>query len=163
MKTISLCRIDSNCLFVFLKMLKYGKQNSKIFNIWGGGTAPSPDPTPRRTMAIDRNGNFLFHALIKVVILWKEFLITRRQSDNEIESQAIGIFCNHGVLAKPTSGATTAQMLRGTAIWLGRMKVDDTDNGDKSCRGHIPVPLAVSPLTPTPIETYHYFLFASWR
>ena len=55
-KTISLCRIDSNCLFVFLKMLKYGMQNSKIFNIWGGGTAPSPDPTPRRPMAIDRNG-----------------------------------------------------------------------------------------------------------
>ena len=45
-------------------MLKYGKQNSKIFSIWGGGTAPSPDPTPRRTMAIDRNGNFLFHALM---------------------------------------------------------------------------------------------------
>ena len=44
-------------------MLKYGMQNSKIFNIWGGGTAPSPDPTPRRLMAIDRNGNFLFHAL----------------------------------------------------------------------------------------------------
>ena len=48
-------------------MLKYGKQNSKIFNIWGGGTAPSPDPTPRRLMAIDRNGNFLFHALKYII------------------------------------------------------------------------------------------------
>jgi hypothetical protein len=64
MKTISLCRIDSNCLFVFIKMLKNGMQNSKIFNIWGGGTTSSPDPTPRGLMAIDRNGNFLFHALI---------------------------------------------------------------------------------------------------
>ena len=29
----------------------------------GGGGGTAPDPTPRRTMAIDRNGNFLFHAL----------------------------------------------------------------------------------------------------
>ena len=38
-------------------------QNSKIFNIWGGGTAPSPDPTPRPLVPIDRNDNFLFHTL----------------------------------------------------------------------------------------------------
>ena len=63
MKTISLCRINSNCLFVFLKTLKYGMRNSKIFNIWGGSTAPSPDPTPRPLVPIDRNDNFLFHTL----------------------------------------------------------------------------------------------------
>ena len=58
-KTISLCRIDPNYLLVFLKPLKYGMQNSKIFNIWGGGTAPSSHPTH----AIDRNENILFHAM----------------------------------------------------------------------------------------------------
>ena len=38
-------------------------QNSKIFNIGGGGTAPSPDPTPRQLLPIDRNDKFLFHTL----------------------------------------------------------------------------------------------------
>ena len=63
-------------------MLKYGMQNSKIFNIWGGGTAPSPDPTPRRPMAIDRNGNFLFHALVARVEDGADYLRDNNQSDS---------------------------------------------------------------------------------
>ena len=54
-------------------MLAHGMQNLKIFNIWGGGAAPSPDPTPRRPMAIDRNGNLLFHTLNPTGNLFQHF------------------------------------------------------------------------------------------
>ena len=39
------------------------KAKFENFQHLGRGHSPSPDPTPRRPMAIDRNGNFLFHAL----------------------------------------------------------------------------------------------------